>query len=320
MIKNGLTLRRLAGVAVAAAVAIGVAGCGGSPSGSSDTSHVRALLNAQPATLDPIAGARSAQVVWATMVEPLVATGEDLEPDETGIVTGWERTSPTEWTFTMRPDLKFSNGEAADAAAAVATLKLTRDADTSILKSYFGNVESFEAPDATTFVVKTKTPQYDIPNLLTTVYLLPPKYYAEKGAAGFSAAPVGTGPYVFEGAKAGREISVKANPDYWGEKPANSGVTFTWATEASQRLALLQSDSVDVSFDLPPAQAAQAKDAGIEVVSTESALKITGFLESTKEPFDDPKLREPRRSRSTATRSSRASSTARPWRTAGCST
>ncbi|MBO2447808.1 ABC transporter substrate-binding protein [Actinomadura barringtoniae] len=293
MIKNALTPRRLASVAVAAAVAIGAAGCGGDPgTGSAGTSTIRALLNAQPATLDPIAGARSAQVVWATMIEPLIATDAELEPAKTGLITDWKRSSPDKWTFTMREGVKFSNGEPADAAAAAATLELTRSSATSLLKTYFTNVASIEAPDATTIVINTKRPQYDIPNLLTTVFLLPPKYYKQKGPAGFSAAPVGTGPYTFEASKAGREISVKANPAYWGQKPGNTGVTFTWATEASQRLALLQSKSVDVAFDLPPAQADQAKGAGLKVVSTESALKITAVLETTKAPFDNPTLRE----------------------------
>ena len=293
MIKYGSCLRRLAAVAVAATAAVGVAGCGGDPgTGSAGTSKIKALLNAQPATLDPIAGARSAQVVWATMIEPLVTTDADLEPARTGLITDWKRTSDTKWTFTLRPGVKFSNGEAADAAAVANTLTLTRDAATSLLKTYFTNVSSIEAPDATTVEVTTKRPQYDVPNLLTTVYLVPPKYYKEKGPAGFSAAPVGTGPYVFEGLKPGREISVKPNPNYWGQKPSNQGVSFTWATEASQRLALLRSKSVDVAFDLPPAQADQAKAAGLKVVSTESALKITAVLESGRAPFDDPALRE----------------------------
>ena len=291
MIRRGLTVR-LAAVAVGAAVAITAAGCGGDPGTGASGTEIRTLLNAQPATLDPIAGPRSAQVVWATMVEPLVNTDAKLDPDRTGIITDWKRSSPTEWTLTMRSGLKFSNGEPADAAAVVNTIELTRDSDTSILKTYFANVESAEAKDASTVVVKTKRPQYNVPNLLTTVFLVPPKYYKEKGPEGFSAAPVGTGPYVFEGSKPGREISVKVNPDYWGEKPSNTGVVFTWATEASQRLALLQSGSVDVALDLPPSQADQAKKAGHEVVSTESALKITAFLDSTRPPFDKPELRE----------------------------
>ncbi|MER7279024.1 ABC transporter substrate-binding protein [Dactylosporangium sp. NPDC000244] len=291
--------RSLSLVTTVAVAALGLAACGGTTdSGASSgntpsTAPIRALLAAQPATLDPIVGARSAQIVWATMLEPLINTDSSLKPVDTGIVTSWTRTDPTTWTFKVRDGVSFSNGEKADAAAVANTLTLTRDAPSSQLKSYFTNVASIEAPDATTVVMKTKTPQYNYPDLLTTVYLVPPAYYKEKGSEGFAADPIGTGPYVWAGAHAGRDMSVKKNDNYWGpNKAQNSGITFTWANEASQRLALIQSKSVDVSFDLPPAQTSEAKKAGINVVSTETAMKIIAFLDSTKAPFDDPKLRE----------------------------
>lgn len=296
MIKNRFGYRRtVAVVAAIAAATLGLAACGDSDeggSGASSTAPIRALLNAQPATLDPISGARSAQIVWATMLEPLVHTDANLEADKTGLITDWTRTDPTTWTFTLRDGITFSNGEKADAAAAANTILLQRDTEKSILKSFLGNITDVTASGPTTLVIKTKLPQYNIADLLTTVYVVPPAYYKEKGPDGFSAAPVGTGPYLFESAKAGREIAVKENPDYWGEKAKNTGIVFTWATEAAQRLALLQSKTVDLAFDLPPAQAKQAKDAGIEVVSTESAVKIVAFVESTRAPFNDPKLRE----------------------------
>lgn len=296
MIKNSLRIRRTVAIVAALAVGtIGLAACGSSDDGDGgapSTAPIRALLNAQPATLDPISGARSAQIVWATMLEPLVHTDANLEADKTGLITDWTRTDPTTWTFTLREGITFSNGEKADAEAAANTILLQRDTEKSILKSFLGNITDVTAEDPTTLVIKTELPQYNIADLLTTVYVVPPEYYEQEGPEGFSAAPVGTGPYVFDSSKAGREISVKKNPDYWGEEASNTGVVFTWATEAAQRLALLQSDTVDLAFDLPPAQAKQAEDAGIEVVSTESAVKIVAFLESTSAPFDDPELRE----------------------------
>ncbi len=297
MLMNSLRSRRpLALVASLALATAGLTACGDSAPGATQSAGpftVRALLAAQPATLDPIVGARSAQIVWATMIEPLINTDANLKAVDTGLITSWTRTDATTWTFKVRPGISFSNGEKADAAAVANTLTLTRDVAASQLKSYFTNVADIQAPDDTTVVVKTKTSQYNFADLLTTVYLVPPKYYQEKGSAGFAAAPVGTGPYVWAGANAGRDMSVKKNPDYWGPKKAiNDGITFTWANEAAQRLALIQSKSVDVSFDLPPAQATTAKKAGIQVTSTETAIKIIAFLDSTKAPFDDPKLRE----------------------------
>lgn len=281
--------RGFATLAAAGVLAAGLAACGGDSGASAGTSDtLRVVLPTQPATLDPIVGARSAQIVWGTVIEPLVATGEDLEPTDTGLVTSWERTDDTTWTFTMREGVTFSNGEAADAAAAVNTLEMVRDLDTSILKSFWTNAESFEAPDARTLVIKTKTPQYDVPNQLGTVYLLPPAYYEEQGSEGFAVAPVGTGPYVFEGQRAGRDMTVVRNEDYWGEAAKTEKIVFSWSAEPSQRLALLRSGSVDVAFDLPPAQQDEAEQAGINVVTTESAMKIVAFLQTDRAPFEDP--------------------------------
>ncbi|MDP3891466.1 ABC transporter substrate-binding protein [Nocardioides sp.] len=290
-----LGLRRgLAAASAATLMSIGLAACGDddSSSGSNASGELRVVLNAQPATLDPIVGPRSGQIVWATVIEPLVDTDENLDPTDTGLITGWERTDDTTWTFTVRDGVTFSNGEPADAEAVVNTLELTRDTEASILKSYWTNVTSIEAPDATTVVLKTTTPQYNIPNQLGTVYLVPPEYYEKEGPEGFAAAPVGTGPYLFDGQRAGRDMTVVVNDDYWGEAPTNEKITFSWSTEAAQRLALLQSGSADVAFDLPPTQQDEAESAGLEVVTAESAIKIVAFLQTDKAPFDDPKMAE----------------------------
>lgn len=264
---------------------------GGSGAGGSD-GELRVVLNAQPATLDPIVGARSAQIVWGTVLEPLVELDGDLEPVNSGLITDWERTDETTWTLTVRDDVAFSNGEPADAEAVANTLTLTRDDDGSILKSYWANVESIEAPDATTVVLQTEVPQYDLVDQLATVYLIPPAYYEDQGTEGFAAAPIGTGPYVFEGQNAGRDMTVTRNDDYWGDPATIERIVFSWSTEASQRLALLQSGSADVAFDLPPTQQGEAEQAGLEVVTTETAVKIIGFLQTDRAPFDDPQVAE----------------------------
>ncbi|ROO85798.1 peptide/nickel transport system substrate-binding protein [Actinocorallia herbida] len=281
--------------AVGTALALAATACGGdtATSGAGSAGGVlRVVLNSQPATLDPVVGARSDQYVWGTIVEPLIGTGDDLEPAKDGIITDWARENDTTWTFEVRPGVEFSNGEKADAAAVAGSILLNRDGEKAILKSYLGNVESVEARDADTVEVKTGTPQYNIPNLLTNIFLMPPKYYAEQGTAGFTAHPVGTGAFVWKEQQPGRSISVTANDAYWGAKTALPGVTFTWSPDAAQRLALLRSKAADVVFDLPPAQAKEAEDAGLDVQRVKSAMKIVGFLQSDKAPFDDPKVRE----------------------------
>ncbi|MFS3130345.1 ABC transporter substrate-binding protein [Nocardioides sp. Bht2] len=287
--RKGKGIRRPAAILAAVGLTFaGLTACGSDSSTASSADTVRVVLAAEPTTLDPIAGARSGQVVWDTVIEPLVPTNLDLEPTKDGLVTDWERTDDTTWTFTLREGVTFSNGEPADAEAAVFALTKVRDEPSSILKSFWTNAESFTAPDPTTLVIKTKAPQYDLVNNLGTIYMIPPKYYAEKGPEGFSTAPIGTGPYVFESQRAGRDMTVVRNADYWGDKAETEKIVFSWSSEASQRLALLRSGSADIAYDLPPAQQEEAKNANLKVVATESAMKIVSFLQTDKAPFNDP--------------------------------
>lgn len=284
-------LRRYLAAAAGAVMAIGLAGCGSGQDSASNAGNdtLRVVVQAQPSTLDPIVGARGVnQYVWGTVLEPLVGTGEDLEPTKDSIITDWERTDDTTWTLTVREGLEFSNGEPADAAAVANTLTIVRDSENSILKSYWANAKDISAPDPTTVVIKTSAPQYDIPDLMGTVYLVPPKYYKEQGTEGFSAAPIGTGPYLFDGQNAGRDMTVVRNPDYWGDAAEMERIVFSWSAEPAQRLALLRSDAADVAFDLPATQAEEADQAGLDVTLTDTAVKMIGFLHTDRGPFNDP--------------------------------
>ena len=60
--------------------------------------------------------------------------------------------------------------------------------------------------------------------------------------------PIGTGPYVLKEWVRGDHITFEANPNYWGEAPANQTLIFRWSAEAAQRLLELQSGTVDGIF------------------------------------------------------------------------
>lgn len=260
------------------------------PPEASDT--LRVVLAAQPATLDPVVGSRTAGVVWGTMLEPLVNLDQDLKPIPTGLITAWERTDPTTWELTVRDGVTFSNGEPADASAVAATILQVRDDNSSILKTYWGNVTDVEAVDSTTVRITTDAPQFDLVDRMATVYLVPPAYYAESGTEKFGQKPIGTGPYTFDSAVSGQSMTVTRNDDYWGEPAATEKITFTWANEPAQRLALLRSGSVDVALDLPPTQADEAESAdGIAVARTDSTQKAVVFFETARGPLVDTDIR-----------------------------
>ena len=53
-----------------------------------------------------------------------------------------------------------------------------------------------------------------------TGYILPKAYYEKVGAEGFEKAPIGTGPYMVDEFERNAFLRLKANPNYWGGKPA----------------------------------------------------------------------------------------------------
>ncbi|MFK5977482.1 MAG: ABC transporter substrate-binding protein [Rhizobiaceae bacterium] len=84
-----------------------------------------------------------------------------------------------------------------------------------------------------------------------TGYILPKAYYEKMGADGFEAAPIGTGPYMVEKFERNAFVRLKANVNYWGGKPAFDSVTIKFITDASSRVAEVESGASDITLEIP---------------------------------------------------------------------
>ena len=84
-----------------------------------------------------------------------------------------------------------------------------------------------------------------------TGYVLPKAYYEKVGAAGFEAAPIGTGPYMVEKFETNAFVRLKANANYWGGKPAFETVTIKFVTDAASRVAEVESGNAHVTLEMP---------------------------------------------------------------------
>ena len=84
-----------------------------------------------------------------------------------------------------------------------------------------------------------------------TGYVLPKAYYEKVGAEGFEAKPIGTGPYMVDQFERNAFVRLKANPNYWGGKPAFDTVMFKFVPDATSRVAEIESGSSDVTLDMP---------------------------------------------------------------------
>ena len=74
-----------------------------------------------------------------------------------------------------------------------------------------------------------------------TGYILPPHYFEKVGAEGFEKAPMGSGPYRVTEFVRGSFVRMEAYDDYWGGKPAFRNVIFKFVTDATSRVAEVES-------------------------------------------------------------------------------
>src|SRR5699024_1852582 len=102
--------------------------------------------------------------------------------------------------------------------------------------------------------------------------------------------PIGTGPFIFAGAKLDQALRYKANPDYWRGKTPIDTLIFSITPDATARYAKLQKGQCDM-IDFPNAADLERmkKDPKVQLVS-QPGLNVAYIAFNTeKKPFDNEK-------------------------------
>ncbi len=104
--------------------------------------------------------------------------------------------------------------------------------------------------------------------------------------------PTGTGPFMFESWTRGQKVTLKANPDYWGEKAKVDKVVIQTISDGKARNQALQAGEID-GYDLvAPADIAGLKDGGFQVMERPAFnILYLGMNQKTK-PLDDIRVRQ----------------------------
>jgi peptide/nickel transport system substrate-binding protein len=195
-------------------------------------------IGSEPETLDPTKGwgHGNAPIVQSTLVrytseltfENDLATGYSL--DDSGLV----------WTFTIRDDAYFTDGEKLTASDVAFTLETAKAAQGAVDLNY---MESAVAQDDTTVVITLSKPTSIFLNTLASVGIVPEHAYGED----YGTNPMGSGPYKFVEWKAQEQLIFTANENYYGGAPAIKNVTVVFMGEDAA-LAAVQAGQVDVAY------------------------------------------------------------------------
>lgn len=202
------------------------------------------------------------------------------------LATGWEPNDDTsQWTFTLRDGVEFSDGEPVDADAVVASFERVQELQGPLA----GNFVDYqvEAPDATTVVFDAGKPDASFVAKISSFFVTP----ADVDEAFFQE-PVGSGPFVVESFTPGQELRMTPNPTYWDGAPALQELVFQSIPEVSARMTALQTGEVDVTWAMPDDQiAALQGDTSITVEDVESPGVVTMWMNSGEESLEEAAVR-----------------------------
>ncbi|HEV7259800.1 MAG TPA: ABC transporter substrate-binding protein [Bosea sp. (in: a-proteobacteria)] len=160
----------------------------------------------------------------------------------------------TEWSFSadgltltmkLRTDAKFHDGEPFNAEAAKANLERARTLPDSLRKSELASVDSVEAPDASTLVLKLKRPDATLLAQLTdrAGMMLAPKSLASDVAA----KPVCSGPYKFVERVQNDRIVLERFKEHWEAQNYHfDRVLYRSIPDTTVRLANLRAGELDM--------------------------------------------------------------------------
>ena len=276
-------------VAVAALVGLPHAGLA---QGKKDSVVMAMAL--EPPGLDPTtaAAAAIAEVTLYNLYETLTRIKEDGSVGPL-LAESWQIAPDVKtYTFKLRKDVKFQNGEPFNSAAVKFSYeRAATPTSTNKDRSLFQSIASVTTPDENTVVVAMKNPE---PNLLFLLGQASASIVEPKSAPTNATQPVGTGPYVLGAWAKGSSITLNKWPDFRGAPTIKlSKVTIRFISDPSSQVASLLSGDVDA---FPRVAAARSlpqfkSDPRFVVLIGGSKAKTIAAINNKKKPFDDVRVR-----------------------------
>ena len=152
-----------------------------------------------------------------------------------------------------------------------------------------------EVVDDHTLAVNFEEPAgYAMSVLARGSYVVPPKYYQEVGTDGFSASPVGTGPYQFVEWVKDDHVTFEASTEYWGDTPKLDRITWRVIPELPARVAALEAGEVHLISNVAPGSRDQIRNnSDLELISAPGLRMFATFFEMRLDdyPVADAKVR-----------------------------
>lgn len=286
----------------ALALLLAVSACGTGSTGGADASNARkeivvtTVFDSAYASLDPVrnGGLGIDQTVMASIYGYLVYLDRDgtvrydlaesLEPEGDAAT----------WILTLKPGLKFSDGQPLNAEAVA--WNFNRLADRKSGSYHYANMAGLSAEpiDDRTVKVKLAKPNGSFDRLIAAIpgMMASPTAYKDD-PDGYGRKPVGAGAYVLDTWVSGSMIKLKKNPTYYrADEVTVERVTFQVIADPAQAMNAVRTGQAQIQTSASLPKVEEAEQAGLGT----STVPLSGFLGLTfdlrKAPFNDIRARQ----------------------------
>ncbi len=220
--------------------------------------HLTWGVETEPNTFNPqLNGQSKAELILRVAYESLLARKADggYVP---WLATGYTLTGEGKiYTFTLRDDVKFSNGEPLDARSVAENFRHIQDpayCAGSSLCALAAHIAAVDTPDRHRVVITLRQPYSPFLSFAAGLKLLAPASWHSSQLKSGGTEIAGTGPFILERYEKGQQVSYKRNPDYhWAPASAAhqgpawlDAVTYRFLPESSVRTGALLSGQVDL--------------------------------------------------------------------------
>ncbi len=257
----GRLATRWAVLPVLAVVAV-AAGCGSSSSSSSSGSGgasgpappavFKVGLAEQFRDLDPDTALQNDELEIINLIGGTLtqysSDGTEVEP---GLAASWKvNTAGTEYTFTLRPGLKFSDGSPLAASDVVASFNRYMTDKNNANVGLFSGIKSVTAPDDTTAVITLKAPSGSFLALIAQPNFIISPASGLADPKSFYQNPISSGQYMIKSFTPSTTTLVR-NPNYYGPKRAVAQMQFIYVKDTNTRIIQVKSGQLDLAQNIP---------------------------------------------------------------------
>ncbi|WP_222430753.1 ABC transporter substrate-binding protein [Cohnella terricola] len=155
------------------------------------------------------------------------------------------------WTFPLREEAKFSNGEQVSAEDVKFTYEMLKEDGIKFDLSF---VKQIEVTEGNTVVIRLNEPRSTFVSQLTEIGIVPKAHYDDQ----YSQNPIGSGPYKVVQYDDGQQVILEYNPYWYGKEPQFKKLTFLLLAEDAS-LAAAKAGQADIVY-VPPTFANQKVD------------------------------------------------------------